>query len=344
MGPMVATALAILYTPPLWRARGQRIRLASVVTIVIAAGVLTSILSSYTGQSLAGYAASVVTRSVGNLRAAVQHVSDPSRLRRQWEEARAAVRREVPIPVQMVEGSVDVYPHRQDVVFAYDLAYRPRPVISSLVATSAVLADLNAKHLGDPASAARTLLFDVELVDRNFPTMLDGRSLPELLTLYDVVDASGGMLVLRRSATPRTYRFTPVARSRTRFDELTQVPSAGRDPLWVNFHFKRRLAGKVLSILYKPPTLGIEVHTRGTEPRSYRLLPSLAEEQGFLLSPLIPDRQSYAALASDGTSASALLRQQVTALKVFVADASPELYFDDEIEIELNRLEIEPRR
>jgi hypothetical protein len=206
------------------------------------------------------------------------------------------------------------------------------------------LAELNARHVRNPASAARTLLFDVELVDRNFPTMLDGRSLPELLTLYDVIDSSGGMLVLRRSDAPRAYRFQSLTTRHARFDELTDISAATADGLvWVNFHFRRRLGGKVLSMLYKPPTLGIEVHTRGTEPQSYRLLPSLAEEPGFLLSPLIPDRQSFAGLAS-GKRSSLLEPQQVTAVKVFVADAEADTYFDEGIEIELKRLEIQASR
>jgi hypothetical protein len=52
MGPMVATAVAILYAPPLWRAGGQRVRLACVIAIVIAAGVLTSILSAIRARVL----------------------------------------------------------------------------------------------------------------------------------------------------------------------------------------------------------------------------------------------------------------------------------------------------
>jgi hypothetical protein len=344
MGPMAAAALALLYTPPLWCAGARRIRLACVVTLVIAAGVLTSILASYTGQSLAGYAGAVVSRTFGNAGAAIRHVSDPSQFRRDWEHARAVVRQEVPIPTAKIEGDVDVYPHRQDVVLAYDLPYRPRPVISSLVATSAVLGDVNARRLRDDALAARTVLFDVELVDRNFPTILDGASLPELLTRYDVVDATGGMLVLRRSPAPRTYRFTPLTTLRASFDKPFAIPtSAAPELIWAKFRFKTRTAGRVVAMLYKPPTLGIEVHTRGTEPESYRLLPSLANEQGFLLSPLISHRRTYAALATNPSSME-VARHAVTAVKVFVADDSPEMYFDDDFEIELTKLDISPER
>src|SRR5438105_1953225 len=71
-----------------------------------------------------------------NIVAARRDVTDPSRLHREWETARAQVRAENPLPIDKITGSVDVYPHRQNVVLAYDLNYRPRPVISSPVATS----------------------------------------------------------------------------------------------------------------------------------------------------------------------------------------------------------------
>jgi hypothetical protein len=144
------------------------------------------------------------------------------------------------------------------------------------------------------------------------------------------------MLVLRRSPSPRTYRFTPLLTRRAKFEEPIDLPPAAGAPLWAKLHFKRRPAGRILSLLYKPPTLGIEVHTRGTaEPQTYRLLPMLADEQGFLLSPLIADRGAYAALAS-GEAAPL----DVTSVRVIVADGSVETFFDDGFELEFQKLEI----
>jgi len=36
----------------------------------------------------------------------------------------------------------------------------------------------------------RNDLVDIELVDNNYPTMLDGASLPDLLARYDLIDSS----------------------------------------------------------------------------------------------------------------------------------------------------------
>jgi hypothetical protein len=340
IGPMVGTALALAYAPPFCRVASAKRRRAVVMSaisaIAVSALVTTSILSSYTGESLAGYALEVVERCASNASSAMSGIADPSRLRREFEATQSAVRREVRIPADKVDGTVDVFPHRADVVYAYGLNYHPRPSVYALGAASPAVAEMNAAHLRDAASAPRSILFDVGLVDRNFPTILDGLCLPELLTRYDVVDTSGDMLVLRRSPSPRTYRFTPLLTRRAKFEEPIDLPPAAGAPLWAKLHFKRRPAGRILSLLYKPPTLGIEVHTRGTaEPQTYRLLPMLADEQGFLLSPLIADRGAYAALAS-GEAAPL----DVTSVRVIVADGSVETFFDDGFELEFQKLEI----
>jgi hypothetical protein len=338
MGPMVATATGILFAPFVWRAAGQRIGLAAVVTTCIAAAFTWNLVSAYTGEEML----SVVARRTGeNVAAATRLLTDPGRLRREWQVARQNLRDENPLPVEKIAGAVDVYPHRQDVVFAYDLHYKPRPVVSSLVATSPVLAEVNAAHLRGP-DAPRTVLFDVELVDRNFPTILDGASLPELLTRYDVADTSGAMLVLHRSATPRTHRFTPLLERTARFDEPVEIPAPTDAPIWVHVRFKKRLPGRLMATLYKPATVGIGVHTRHGEPQSYQLLPSLAAEQGFLLSPLISDRAAYAKLSSAGWQKE-LSANVVTSVKFFVAAGSQEMSFEPEFGVELSRLEIYPQ-
>jgi hypothetical protein len=336
MGPMVATAAGVLFAPVVWRRAGGQLGLAAVVVTCVAAGFTWNVVSTYTGEELVSVAAK---RTGANVAAAVRLVTDPGRLRREWEAGRQKVRDEVPLPVEKIVGPVDVYPHRQDVVFAYDLQYEPRPVVSSLVATSPTLAAHNAEHLRGPL-APRSVLFDVELVDKNFPTMLDGASVPELLTRYDVVDSSGAMLVLHRSPSPGSYRFTPLLKRTIRFEEKVEIPAPTDAPIWAHVRFKKRLPGRLTAMLYKPATVGVEVHTRAGEPTSYQLLPSLAAEQGFLLSPLITDRGVYARLASPNWTET-LAPQAVTSVAIFVAAGSRESTFEPEIELELMRLELE---
>jgi hypothetical protein len=183
------------------------------------------------------------------------------------------------------------------------------------------------------------VLFDMEEVDHNYPTMLDGASLPELLTRYDVIDASGAMLVLARTATPRPYHFDPLPSQPAHFGEPIPVPDAEAAPIWAHVRFRPRIAGKLLSALYKPPTLVIAVHTRdGVE--KYRLLPTLADQQGFLLSPLIKDRAGFARLASRSWSRD-LLSARVDAMTITVDDGSQDASFDPDFTVEFQRLEFQ---
>jgi hypothetical protein len=332
MGPMVATAAAAMFLPAIWHAGSGGWRVAGAVVLALAAMIAFSIHSSYTGENFLSVS---VRRCAYNVRA----VADTPRLRREWLAARQKLRDDNPLTLSAIQPPVDVYPHRQDVVFAYDLPYAPRPVVSSLVATSPTLAALNARHLREP-DAAQTVLFDVELVDQNFPTMLDGASLPGLLSRYEVADASGAMLVLRRRPIRRGYRLAPLSSRSTAFDQDISIPAVTDAPIWANVHIKHRALGRVLGALYKPAMVGIEVRTADGQTHGYRLLPSLADEQGFLLSPLIEDRGAFAKLASGGWSSS-LARQAVMSLKVFVVDDSADKWFEPQVDIELKRLEIQ---
>jgi hypothetical protein len=148
------------------------------------------------------------------------------------------------------------------------------------------------------------------------------------------------MLVLRRSATPRRYRFAPLLSRTARFDEPVAIPDPAGAPIWARVRFKRPLAGRVASMLYKPPLVGIQVATRGGgQPSTYRLLPSLAEAHGFLLSPLIKDHAAYARLASE-TWGAELAPANVTTMTLFV-DGTNAAALDPEFELELQRLELD---
>jgi hypothetical protein len=177
------------------------------------------------------------------------------------------------------------------------------------------------------------------LVDHNYPTMLDGESLPDLLTRYDVIDTSGALLVLRQAVAPRSYHFAPLLTETSRFNEAVTIPQAEGAPIWAQIRFKKRFAGRVIGALYKPAFVGIIVHTNDGRDIGYRLLPSLAE-QGFLLSPLIIDRLAYARLALSGWARD-LKPAMVSAITVEVGDGSQDLSFDPDFEVVLSRLEFQ---
>ena len=220
-------------------------------------------------------------------------------LRSNYENELARERKTHPLPP--IEGNTDLYSYDQTVLFAHALPYQPRPIIQSYSAYTPELAAMNAAHLRT-ARAASNILFAVQPLDGRFPSLDDGLSWPELLTLYDIKGTSddrGTYLLLSRSAVPREFRLTPLQNTSARFGEPAILPAATNGPVWVEIEIRKSPAGTVVSALYKPPLLMLIVSLQDHTQRRFRLVPGMARG-GFLLSPLIADNRSFAALASTG--------------------------------------------
>jgi hypothetical protein len=181
------------------------------------------------------------------------------------------------------------------VLIAHDLQFDPRPVIQSYSAFTPELAELNAAHLRGP-HAPDNILFDVNSVNNNFPSLEDGRSWPELLTRYDITDLTGQFVILKRSSHPRKHRLTPLADVPVQLG--VPVTIATNDaPLWAELEISPTLFGAVVATLYKPPVLNLSVSLEDGRQLLFRVVPGMARS-GFLLSPLIPDNESFASLYS----------------------------------------------
>ena len=229
-------------------------------------------------------------------------------LRSNYEKNLASERKTHPLPP--IEGDADLYSYDQTILFAHTLPYQPRPVIQSYSAYTLELAEMNAAHLRT-ARAASNILFAIQPINDRFPSLDDGRSWPELLTLYDLKGASddkGTFLLLSRAAAAREFHLTPLQNTLARFGEPVTLPAATSGPVWVEMEINKSLAGTVVSTLYKPPVLMLTVSLQDHTQCRFRLIPGMAGS-GFLLSPLIADTRSFAALATAG-------RQDLAGLEV----------------------------
>jgi hypothetical protein len=195
-----------------------------------------------------------------------------------------------------IHGSADVYPLSQAVALPQGLTCRPRPIFQSYSAYTPNLAEMNAAHLRSDR-AADHILFNVWTIDGRFPTQDDSLSWPELLTRYDITGVAGRYILMKKSVTPRHYELTPIAETVAKFDEGIEVPSMIAGPIWVRIDIARSLWGNVMATLYRPPLVSLTVLTRSGRAYGGRLLPAVARA-GFLLSPVVENRQSFSALAS----------------------------------------------
>ena len=234
-----------------------------------------------------------------------------------YESYLAQIRKKFPLP--QLNGDVDVYPWQQDVVFAYGLHYHPRPVIQSYLAYTPKLADLNAAYIRDGQSA-ENILFRVETLNGQYPSLEDASSWPELLTRYDVNRVTGGFVLLKRSTTPRAYHLVPVKETSIRFGESLNLPPATEAPLWAEIKIDKTFMGTLACLFHKPPNLYLTVYLPKGQHLAYSLAPGMARD-GFLLSPLISANASFAALAlTDGKDD--LKNWQVTSIKIFAGTTS----------------------
>jgi len=283
--------LAFVALAPLWAPLRYRVWRGIAVTAASAALALTW----YTGQRWNGtilpeqLARTVVDMS-WHADTALRWLAGRSDIESQYNQALAMARKSRSVPP--VHGTVDVYPWDQAVIFSRGLDYRPRPVIASYLAYSARLAELNAEFLRGPR-APDSVLFDIAPIDGRFPALEDGLSWPELLTRYDLKDATTSFLLLERAAEPRGYRLTPLSQLPARLGETVAVPACD-DPVWAMIDVKLTTRGKLVEALYKPPVLTIAVRLESGDERWFRLIPSAGA--GFLLSPLITDRVGFALL------------------------------------------------
>jgi hypothetical protein len=296
---LLLAALACLAVT--WPVLRKKIRWAGAGSLIIVTGIYIFCSSTfarcyneehYQGERL--WKDFAWTLNSKNVLAPARLLRDPEHLRNVYKKNLAEVRNTFPLPP--IEGSVDVYPWRQAVLFAHGLQYDPRPVIQSYSAFTPELAELNAAHLRG-SSAPDNVLFDIEPTDAHFPSMEDGRSWPEFLTRYDIKGMTNTTLLLKRSAAPQTFQLTLLTELPVHFDEPVTLPATGDAPIWAELEIKKSFFGAFVSALYKPPALMLKVSLSGGPKFYYYLIPGMARG-GFLLSPLIQDTKSFVELAS----------------------------------------------
>ena len=339
---VILTLAAALYAAALPRpSRGRRTDILSRAVVVTASlGLLWLFTARYLAQGLPEFAARKAQALPGLLANAVELVEDRGELGRRYEANLARIRAEEPIPP--ATGRVDVYPWKIPVVLAHGLSYDPRPVLQSYVAFTPSLAGLNAEHLLG-ADAPDSILFEIATIDQRYPSLDDGPSWPVLLTRYDVADASGSFLLLRRRAEPAPYRLVPLATRAVHLGEPTRIPNGGHGPVWATLDIRLTALGRLAELLLRAPKVWLDVATRDGRVQRFRVIPEMARG-GFLLSPLVVNTVDFALLASatDPASNALLDLQSVTSMTVVPASGGT-LFYRPKVHVSLARLEF-PRQ
>ena len=267
--------------------------LLAAVVLVISAG------QSERGRlnSLSGIVESEVGPLRDQLSAITLSVKKPGWRKVTHEEQLEEIRSANPIP--KIDGTVDVFPSKLIVAFAHGLSLQPRPVLQSYAAFTPALIERDAQHFAG-ANAADHVLLSVAEIDERLPTLEDSRSWLELLSNYELTDASCTLLKLSRRDRPRLLLAAePSLRTTARYGEPIGLPPASSGLIWCRIQIKPSVQGRLASVLYRLPELRLRTTVSGTDgsARDFRLLPGSAET-GFLLSPLVENREDLIRLWS----------------------------------------------
>jgi dolichol-phosphate mannosyltransferase len=200
-------------------------------------------------------------------------------------EALAAVA-SPPLPMR-----ADTYPAPYGVILQPGFTWQPRPAYVSYAVYTPRLAQLNAEWLDK--SRPPYVLFDLEAIDHQLPSMQDGASWPLLLAHYEVKGQAGKHLILQRRPSPSSAALTLLTTRSARFGEKVPLPS--QELVFARFAVALTRRGKFESVFYKTPPLQIRVGLADGTEKKFRFIRRMAESE-FLLSPLVQKAGDFAAL------------------------------------------------
>ena len=242
------------------------------------------------------------------------------------------VRRKHPLP--QLNGRIDVVPDKLAIAIADDTSeFRPRPIMHTYATHAPWLAEQNAAFYRS-AAGPQFVLFRINPIFERFPTLNDGRLWLELLRSFQVQEDLPTDLLLCRTTTQRHINLQRAAGVTTTWNQHVQVPRVTEGPIWCRILMKQTSAGRLATFAYKLPPLWLDV-THANTTKSYRLTASSAES-GFLISPVLSDRQQFADLLANPRSATTIWNFKNTAvnsIRIHTSDASQRYFFEKDIEI-----------
>jgi hypothetical protein len=250
-----------------------------------------------------------------------------------WSAALAEIRKTVPLP--HIPGRVDLYPNDQLLLIANGLNRSSRPVFQSYFAYTPRLIALNEAHLRGE-HRPRAVFVDIAPIDGHWPTSEDAPSLLSILSDYDLRRRTGPYLLFERAARVG-YRLVPIRTVRSRLGESIRVPPTDAGPIWVTITVGRTVMGRLEEFAFRPAALLIDARLAGGRRVRHRLIPAVAED-GFLLSPYLPNRKAFAAMTT-AAPARSLARNAVETIRLHAVRDRFRGY-SSEVEVSFSRVVI----
>jgi hypothetical protein len=222
-------------------------------------------------------------------------LSGPDARKRQYDKELVELRNK--FPLTQLKGSTDLFTYQSYLLLAYPFEVRVRPVLHSYSTYNENLARLNADFL-IAAEAPQYVYVKLDTIDGRFHSLDDNLAWLSLLSNYEPADFSGNYLILRKAPNPRRFNKELIFEKTITWNEELRLPQLPGTLLWAEIETHPTLTGRLLTTLYKPGTISL-LTRRDSSEETYLLVPSIAQS-GFLLSPVVKDAFSFAALYSEG--------------------------------------------
>lgn len=181
--------------------------------------------------------------------------------------------------------SVDAMNNTQWVVFANELAYRPRPVFQGYGVYTPKLQDMNLSFFRSDRRP-EWLLYRMDPLDNHFPSLEDATVLPQILNTYRPIAADGSFLVLRNTGRSQADIDLTLSQERNlAFGEELDLKPFNSYPVFLQVNVRATLFGRLIKFFFQQAPVSLSVNING-KPSIYSFIPAMAT-RGFLISPVI---------------------------------------------------------
>lgn len=272
-------------------------RLAAAVVVTLSA--LTFISHHYPGYEWPSFARGH-DRLTMAASGAWTRMADPGRLRRLFDAEMAAVRTAMPLP--RVTGPTDIYSSGQMILLANGLEWSPRPALQSVTVLGEILARADLDHLQGVSGRhppVQNVFYRVESEDNRLRSTQDGLSWPALLAEFRVESYDRALetaLFQRRpGARPAAPPGPVLLAGQHRLGEDVALPTSPTGLAWATLDIQPTLAGRLASLLFRPPLLTATIRYANGPVERFRLVSALARA-GFLLTPRVLNTEDMLSL------------------------------------------------
>lgn len=178
------------------------------------------------------------------------------------------------------KDTVDVYNFRQNYALLNSFNYKPRPVFQSHMSFTKKLMEKNQQSI--LTNPSQFIIFNQETIDNRLGTMDDNLWLAEVINNYDLVSSERNLLLLRKKDNFQKVNRYMIAEGIVDFNDEIIVPHDEAKRSSISLNIEQTILGKIVSMLWKPPIIELELVTDEGNVFTKRIIPSMTKTPVYI--------------------------------------------------------------